>query len=99
MENTTSANTRIDKSKTFYVSEKDYYKLGSSHLDKSVGESSTNGRKSENVYARVSTSNHPYRKRWCDIYEYKWFKIQYTRYHSRSASLVQNSEGSSELAW
>lgn len=60
---TTNANTRVDKSKTFYVSEKDYYKMGSSQLDKSVGEPANNGRKSENVYARVSTSNHPYRRR------------------------------------
>lgn len=63
VENNSTANARVDKSKTFYVSEKDYYKMASCHMDKSVGETTNNGRKSENVYTRVSTSNHPYRRR------------------------------------
>ena len=62
VETMNGSNMRGDKSKTFYVNEKEYYKVGGTqHLDKSVGE--INGRKSENVYARVATSNHPYRKK------------------------------------
>lgn len=36
--NTSTINTRADKSKTYYhVNDKDYYKLGSSYLDRSIG--------------------------------------------------------------